>query len=248
MLKDWDQHVLEAEELACTAGFRRLRDQIVHLAQPRPDDVVVDVGAGTGLLTLALAPYVSKVWAIDISAAMLEYLETKAAGAERRNVETATANAISLPLEDGCATVVVSNYCYHHLSDTDKERGMAEVFRVLRPGGRVVIGDMMFSVQLADQRSRHVMASKVRSLLRRGPAGLLRLLKNALRLFLGRWEQPADAKWWRHALHRAGFRDIEIHLLEHEGGLVTARRPIRIARTPRRRRARKAGREDARGV
>ncbi len=239
MAKDWNQHVLDTEELAQTEGFQRLRDEIVRLAQPRPDDVVVDVGAGTGLLTFALAPHVSKVWAIDVSPAMLDYLETKAGGGDLSNVETATANAVSLPLEAGSASLVVSNYCYHHLSDPDKERGLAEVFDVLGPGGRVVIGDMMFRVQLSDQRSRRVMASKVRSLLRRGPAGLLRLVKNALRLLFGRWEQPADAHWWRGALKRAGFRDIQIHLLEHEGGLITARRPHRTTRVPRRRRVRR---------
>src|SRR3954454_6012265 len=96
MPKDWDQHVLEAEELARTEGFQRLRDKIVALVEPRRDDVVVDIGAGTGLLTLALAPMVAKVWAIDISAAMLDYLTTKAASAEFENIDAATATAVSL--------------------------------------------------------------------------------------------------------------------------------------------------------
>jgi len=226
MGKDWDQHVLEAEELARSAGFQRLRDEIVRLADPRPEDVVVDVGAGTGLLTLALAPTVAKVWAIDISAPMLDYLATKAASGELTNVETAAANAVSLPLVDGAVSLAVSNYCYHHLSDADKVRGIGEIFRVLEPGGRLVIADMMFRVQVGDPRSRHVIATKVRSLLRRGPAGLIRILKNALRLALGRWEQPADAEWWGRALRRAGFSDVEVHLLEHEGGLITARRSL----------------------
>jgi ubiquinone/menaquinone biosynthesis C-methylase UbiE len=236
MGKDWDQHVLDAEELANSDGFARLRDEIVRLARPEPDDVVVDVGAGTGLLTLALAPRVAKVCAVDISEAMLDYLEMKAAAANLANVETAPANAVSLPLADGSASLVVSNYCYHHLADEDKERGIAEVSRVLQEGGRVVIGDMMFRVQVTDPRNRHVLASKIRAFLRRGPAGLLRLLKNALRLLLGRWEQPADANWWRRALERAGYTDIRIHLLEHEGGIVTARRAVRSPRRQRWRR------------
>jgi SAM-dependent methyltransferase len=135
-------------------------------------------------------------------------------------------------------SLAVSNYCYHHLSDDDKERGIAEVFRVLRPGGRAVIGDMMFSMQMSDQRSRQVVASKIRTLLRRGPAGVIRLLKNALRLLSGRWEQPADAEWWRRALERAGYSEIRIDLLEHEGGIITARRPVRSRRAPRWRRTR----------
>lgn len=238
MGKDWDQHVLETEELAHSAGFERLRDEIVRLARPGPDDVVVDVGAGTGLLALALAPCVAKVWAVDISAEMLDHLAIEAASEGLANVETAPANAVSLPLADGSASLVVSNYCYHHLCDDDKERGIAEVFRVLRPGGRVVIGDMMFRMQIGDRRNRHVIASKIRSFLRRGPAGLVRLLKNALRLFLGRWEQPADADWWRRTLERAGYTDIQIHLLEHEGGIITARRAGRARGEQRWRRTR----------
>lgn len=238
MGKDWDQHVLEAEELARSVGFERLRDEIVRLARPGRDDVVVDVGAGTGLLTLALAPRVGEVWAIDISAAMLDHLGMKAAAADLVNVETAPANAVSLPLADGSASLVVSNYCYHHLCDEDKERGIVELFRVLRPGGRVVIGDMMFRVQMADRRSRRVIASKISAFLRRGPAGWLRLLKNALRLLLGHWEQPADAKWWRRALERAGYTEIRIHLLEHEGGIITARRAVRARQRQRWRRTR----------
>ena len=236
MEKDWDQHVLEAEELARSDGFQRLRDEIVRLARPGPDDVVVDVGAGTGLLTLAFAPLVDKVCAVDISEAMLRHLARKAASADLDNVETAPANAVSLPLADESASLVVSNYCYHHLSDEDKERGLVEVFRVLRPGGRVVIGDMMFRVQVADRRNRQVIASKVRAFLRRGPAGLLRLLKNALRLLFGRWEQPADADWWRRALERAGYTNIRIRLLEHEGGIITARRGLPARRERRWRR------------
>ena len=242
--KDWDQHVLQAEELARTDGFQRLREQIVALAEARPDDVVVDVGAGTGLLTLALAPAVEKVWAVDIAPAMLEYLTTKVASAELTNVEAATATAVSLPLVDSCATLVVSNYCYHHLSDQDKERGLREAFRVLAPGGRLVIGDMMFRVQVTDARNRRLIISKLRSILRRGPAGVVRVLRNLLRLATGRWEHPADADWWRQALARAGFREIDVRLLEHEGGIISARRPVRSARErrwPRRPAARSGG-------
>jgi ubiquinone/menaquinone biosynthesis C-methylase UbiE len=165
---------------------------------------------------------------------MLDYLAAQAADAELSNVQTATANATSLPLAEGSASLVVSNYCFHHLSDADKERAMREVFRVLRPGGRVVIGDMMFRVQVSDRRNRRVIVSKVRGLLRRGPAGVLRLLKNAVRLLAGQWEQPADSAWWGRAMRRAGFGEIEIRLLEHEGGLITARRNLRPTRERRR--------------
>jgi ubiquinone/menaquinone biosynthesis C-methylase UbiE len=223
--RDWDRHVVAAEELARTVGFRRIRDRIVALANPDPDDVVVDIGAGTGLLSLALAPRVRTVWAVDISPAMSDYLRVKAASASLSNLNDVTATAVSLPLVDGVASLVVSNYCYHHLRDEDKERALAEAFRILRPGGRLVIADMMFGVQLGDRRTRRLILSKIKSVLRRGPAGLWRVLKNAARLLTGRWEQPATADWWQEALRRAGFRDVELQVLEHEGGIAVARRP-----------------------
>jgi ubiquinone/menaquinone biosynthesis C-methylase UbiE len=231
--KDWDSHVVAAEDLARTTGFRRIRERIVALAEPRPDDVVVDVGAGTGLLTLALAPSVRTVWAVDISPAMTDYLRAKAASAGVDNVDQVTATAVSLPLVDGTASLVVSNYCFHHLPDADKERALSEAFRVLRPGGRIVIGDMIFRIGLGDRRTRQVLTAKARRILARGPSGVVRLLKNALRLLSGNWEQPADEEWWRDALQRAGFERVEVQLLQHEGGIVGARRPAEATFRPR---------------
>ena len=224
-LKDWDRHVEATRELAQTPGFRRMRERILARARLGPRDRVIDVGSGTGLLALGIAPTVRQVRAVDISQAMTAYLSREATRLGLENVEPTTATAVDLPMPDGSATVVVSNYTYHHLSDPDKERGLAEAYRVLRPGGRIVIGDMMFRPTLGDERSRRVIGAKIWSLARRGPAGVLRLLKNLIRYLTGNWEQPADPEWWRGALTRAGFEQVEVQALEHEGGLVSAVKP-----------------------
>lgn len=225
LVKNWDRHVVDAEEIARSTGFCDLRERIVTLAAPRPDDVVVDIGAGTGLLTLALAGTVERVWAIDVSSRMIDYLRAKSASAGFTNVETVIASAVSLPLVDATAQLVVSNYCLHHLDEHGKRRAIAEIARVLEPGGRLVVGDMMFELGFADARDRQVLGEKVRAMLRKGPAGMLRLVKNGARLASGRWEHPAGAEWWRAALADAGFVDIELASLSHEGGIATARRP-----------------------
>ena len=223
--KNWDEYVAHAEEIARSDGFSHLRDRILELAAPQPDDVAVDLGAGTGLLTLALAGRVERLWAIDISPLMGEYLRAKASSAGLENVEIVTASAVSLPLVDQSVDLVVSNYCFHHLDDDGKRRALQEVRRVLRPGGRFVFADMMFRVSVADRRDRRLMAAKVRAMLRKGPAGVVRLARNGARLAGGRWERPARADWWSRAMVDAGFEAVTVEALEHEGGLAAARRP-----------------------
>lgn len=223
--KNWDRHVEATQQLAQTRGFRRMRDRILARARLGPRDRVIDVGAGTGLLALGIASTVSQVRAVDISPAMTDYLRRQATQLGLENLEPITATAVDLPLADGSATVVVSNYVYHHLSDEDKETGIAEAFRVLRPGGRLVVGDMMFRPALGDQRSRRIIGTKIVALLRRGPGGVWRLIKNAFRYLTGAWEQPADPGWWRQALERGGFEQIEVQPLEHEGGIISAVKP-----------------------
>ena len=85
------------------------------------------------------------MWAIDSSPAMNEYLRVKALSAGLANIETVLASAVSLPLIDGRADLAVSNYCFHELRHADKQLALAEAMRVLKPGGRLVLGDMMFS-------------------------------------------------------------------------------------------------------
>lgn len=227
--KNWDAHVADAELIARGAGFRALRERIVQIAQPRAQDTVVDVGAGTGLLSLAFAERAARVWAIDSSPAMCEYLGAKAASAGLSNLECVVASAVSLPLVDGLADLVVSNYCFHELPDTEKLRALSEARRVLKPGGRIVVGDMMFSLNPMQTRDRQVVASKLRAIARRGLPGAWRLLKNATRLAAGRWEYPANAAWWQHALRQAGFQHISIETLAHEGGIATAQAPSSAA-------------------
>jgi ubiquinone/menaquinone biosynthesis C-methylase UbiE len=222
--KRWDNRVGELEELAATPGFVSLREEITELAELNPKDRVLDIGAGTGLLAVAVAPTVEHVTALDVSPAMCRHLEAKLTTSPLTNVDVVTGTAIDLPLDAGSIDVVLSNYCFHHLNHADKRMALAEVRRVLRPGGRLVIGDMMFHIGLRDARDRALIARFVGRMLRRGPAGVWRLIKNALRHTTGRREHPASVDWWQHALEDSGFADVAVRPLAHEGGVATGRR------------------------
>jgi ubiquinone/menaquinone biosynthesis C-methylase UbiE len=220
----WDERFEAWEKVAASDAFLEIRDRIVELADPRRDDLCVDLGAGTGLLTLALAPRVQELVAVDISERMLERLDDTAAADGVDNVEPLVADLRRLPLEDESATLVVSNYAFHHLDDPGKELALAEARRILRPGGRLVIGDMMFSLSL-EPRDRRLVWEKVRGLLKRGPAGVVRILRNAVRILAGRWERPATPESWQEMLVARGFEQVRIELLAHEAAVAVARRP-----------------------
>lgn len=212
------------EQMANTAGFQALRDTILDLAGLRPEDRVLDVGAGTGLLTLAAAQHVAYVTALDISAAMCHRLQSKLVEFAIGNVEVLVENATKLPFGDASFDVVISNYCFHHLADADKRSALEEIERVLTPGGRLVFADMMFRLSVIDRRDRAVIGKLVKRMLYRGPAGLLRLAKNATRIATGRWEHPARVQWWQEALLSAGFVDVAVRAFDHEGGVASARK------------------------
>lgn len=223
--KDWDRHVLHADELSRTPGFRELRNGILERAKPQTGELALDIGTGTGLLALPLAERCAGVWAIDISPAMIEHLRWVVFGRRVSNVYPLVGLATSLPLEDASVELVVSNYCFHHLDEAEKRRCVEEVHRVLTPGGRFVFGDMMFGWSPVAGRNRQVIGSKVRSMARRGPAGLARIARNGFKVMTGTGEHPAPPEWWCEALESAGFAGVGVECLPHEGAIAAARKP-----------------------
>ena len=220
----WDVRVSSWDEICSSPAFERLRDRVMDRAAIEGRDVVVDLGAGTGLLTLPAASRAREVIAVDYSSPMLGRLAQRARELGRANVRCVIADLRELPLPDDSADVVVSCYAFHHLADADKELALSEARRVLRPGGRLVVCDMMFALSLRPH-DRRILISKVRAIARKGPAGIVRLVRNAGRVVTRRWEHPAPVERWRTLLEARRFVDISVAMVEAEAGIAVARRP-----------------------
>lgn len=221
---EWDGRVDSWADVCGGPAFLRFRDRAIAAARPSLDDDVVDVGCGTGLLALEFASRARRVWALDISPGMIEAVAANASAASLHNLVAMRADARSLPLADASVDLVVSCYTLHHLDHPGKLRALREARRVLRPGGRLVVVDMMFEVSLA-RTDRSIVMRKAFQLLRKGPAGVVRLARNALRLAWGRWEQPAGLGWWKGAAQTLVFDGVSVVRLEQEAGMLIATKP-----------------------
>ena len=218
-VEQWHSHVTSA------AAFEKVLAGLLDMAAPRPSDACVDLGAGTGFVTTALAPKVSSVLAVDISAAMARSLAEHAAEASLANVSTEVADLSGFDLAPASTDLIVSSYALHHLVDADKRALVARSLPWLRPGGRLVIADMMFG-RGGSQRDRQILHQKVVALAAKGPGGWWRIAKNLARYGLGvGQEHPATPEFWQAALRDAGFTDVVFEPVVAEAGIVRGVRP-----------------------
>jgi SAM-dependent methyltransferase len=125
----------------------------------RQGEVVVDLGCGGGLDVLLAAAKVGpsgKAVGIDMTPAMIERARRNAARQGSTNVEFHLATIDKLPLSDGSADCIISN-CVINLAP-DKSSVFREMFRVLKPGGRVAVSDIALKQPLPDELARDILA------------------------------------------------------------------------------------------
>ena len=123
----------------------------------RAGERVVDVGCGAGidsLIAARMAGPEGAVVGVDMTPAMLERARAGAAEAGFRNVEFQEGLAESLPVADGWADVVISNGVLNLFPD--KLAGLREMARVLRPGGRLQVGDILVQKSVGDKAKRDI--------------------------------------------------------------------------------------------
>ncbi|MBD0355023.1 MAG: methyltransferase domain-containing protein [Rubrobacteraceae bacterium] len=127
------------------------------LGELRPGESVVDVGCGAGIDSLIAAKKVGpdgRVIGVDMTPSMLEKARQGAKEAGLKNVEFREGYAEELPIVDGWADVVISNGVLNLMPD--KSAALEEVSRVLKPNGRLQIGDILVQKVVPESAKRKI--------------------------------------------------------------------------------------------
>jgi len=212
----WDTHN--------DAGMQKVASRAIELSHVRPGMVCVDLGCGGGRLAIMLAKEGADVIGVDVSDAMIDRM-----AAQARSEGIATIQGVVEPIERfslpaGSVDLVVTNYALHHLLDADKAKVVASAFDWLRPGGRLVVADMMLG-RGSTARDRQVVAEKVRAMAKKGIPGYWRITKNAWRYLFRTHERPITPEAWTQLFERAGFTDVSSVDVVSEAAIVTGTRP-----------------------
>jgi SAM-dependent methyltransferase len=203
---------------------------LVAALDPAPTDRAVDVGTGGGHAALALAPAVASVAAIDPTPEMLAVAGRLAAERGVANVTFTRATADTLPFPDASFDLAISRFSVHHWPQP--EPALREIRRVLRPGGRLGVVDMLApedgtldtfvnAVELLRDPShaRSMRVSEWLALL--GAAAFTARLERA-------WELEHDVDSWLAQTAPDGWRADAVRALLHDAA-PTTREHFRIA-------------------
>jgi ubiquinone/menaquinone biosynthesis C-methylase UbiE len=171
----FDRWSREYERDQVSRWLRELQLQALASLEPAPDDRLLDVGCGSGAAVRAAAPTVARAVGVDLSPGMIDRARELAAGTS--NIEFSLADAEHLPFDDATFTILLCTTSFHHYPDPG--RAVAEMARVLTPGGRIVIADMVSDrlvMRVFDQVLRRTQQSHVGC---QRSSGLARLLTGA---------------------------------------------------------------------
>ena len=158
--RHFDRWARRYEQDAVSRWLGTLQEASLGVLALERGDRLLDVGCGTGAALRLAAPSVEHAVGVDLSTAMIARGRELTGGIP--NVELREADVEALPFEDGTFTAVLCTTSFHHYPAP--ERAVAEIARVLAPGGRAAIGDWTtdrIAVRLVDQLLRRLQASHV---------------------------------------------------------------------------------------
>ena len=159
----------------------------IEAAGIRPGETVLDLGCGAGLdafLAAGETGPTGKVYGLDMTEEMLERGEANARKGGYSNVEFRRGEIEALPVEDGSVDAVISN-CVINLVP-NKDKAFREAFRVLRPGGRLMVSDIVIRRSLPD------------------------FVKQSIQAYVGCLAGAVSKERYLDVIARAGFEEIDV--------------------------------------
>ncbi len=152
---------------------------VVEMAGIKPGDRVLDVGCGTGNLTLTAATAVGPSGSVAGIDASPEMIDKSRMNAERsgRGVDFQVGLIEKIPYPAASFDLVINRLMIHHLPDDLKRRGLAEILRVLRPGGSLFIAD--FRPNSSTLLGHLVLAFSRHRMMQTDLSGLVAMVKEA---------------------------------------------------------------------
>jgi len=159
----------------------------VALASLKKGEVVLDLGSGAGFDCFLAANQVGKegrVIGVDMTTEMLDRARENARKGNYENVEFRLGEIENLPVADNHANIIISN-CVINLSP-DKKRVFREAFRVLKPGGRLMVSDIVLLKELPEE------------------------IKNSVAAYIGCLAGAVSKKDYLGAIQEAGFQETKI--------------------------------------
>ncbi|MEU5991902.1 class I SAM-dependent methyltransferase [Spirillospora sp. NPDC047418] len=197
--RQWHHHLLTESASAALSAEIRLR------AAPRPQDRCVDLGAGVGMLAIPLSGEVAELVAVEPSRVLATRLAARARESGCPDIRTESVRITELIMPRQSCDLIVSGLALHHCDNPEKRALVPRALRWLRPGGRLVIADLMPDRTRSAGRRRQFLSDS-------GSCGRGRIDRSAGRFFRSTLhtlrETTATGEFWVEAFEDAGFRTV----------------------------------------
>lgn len=146
--KDYGQPSEVAVYDSSHADFRdieRESDAVLDKLGVKAGEVLIDFGAGTGTFAIQAARRGAKVFAVDVSAAMLEFAQAKAAQAGVRDLTFCHAGFLTYEHAGPAVDYLTTTFAFHHLPDFWKGIALQRLYALLKPGGKLYLSDVILN-------------------------------------------------------------------------------------------------------
>lgn len=204
-------------------------EYMVKKTAPQKTDHILEVAAGTCICGRAFAPYVEHITCLDTTAAMLEVGKSECEKKGIHNITFVKGIAEELPFLDNSFDIVMSRLAFHHF--VNPKEIFAEMKRVLKPGGKLVLMDMTIQKEdlrnVVDEIERLRDNSHVRDLSKTEMEDLY--VRNGMKIIMQEQiEIPVILENWMELTHTPEKQQKKIHkmmLEEMDGNIVTGFSP-----------------------